>query len=253
MVTELPRLVRFPDCIRCPYSDTGPAELCMTCAERRLERPGPDACTVCCQRCGPSNRCPNELCRSPTRRIDRIHAIGYQTGPLRQAINDYKFRGQRSMDAVFGRILLSWLEETMTNDPPDLILANPSFVGRGGQLFAHTEAVLQAAAREAAERPTDMSHWRFDTAGARAIVKTKATLRSSDMQAWSKRAAAVDLKHALRVPDTTRTRGRYLLVYDDVCTTGSQLDSVAGCLLDQGEAARVDGVVLARAPWRGNR
>jgi predicted amidophosphoribosyltransferase len=42
-----------------------------------------------------------------------------------------------------------------------------------------------------------------------------------------------------------------VLVYDDICTTGGQLDAVAGCLHDQGGAARVEGVVLARAPWRG--
>jgi predicted amidophosphoribosyltransferase len=40
------------------------------------------------------------------------------------------------------------------------------------------------------------------------------------------------------------------LLVDDVCTTGTQLDAVAGCLLDQGGAARVEGVVLARAAWR---
>jgi predicted amidophosphoribosyltransferase len=36
---------------------------------------------------------------------------------------------------------------------------------------------------------------------------------------------------------------------DDICTTGGQADAIAGCLLDQGNAARVDAV-LARAPWR---
>jgi predicted amidophosphoribosyltransferase len=40
------------------------------------------------------------------------------------------------------------------------------------------------------------------------------------------------------------------LVYDDICTTGGQLDVIADYLLDQGGAARVEGVVLARAPWR---
>jgi predicted amidophosphoribosyltransferase len=37
----------------------------------------------------------------------------------------------------------------------------------------------------------------------------------------------------------------------DICTTGMQLDAVAGCLLDDGGAARVEAVVLARARWRG--
>jgi predicted amidophosphoribosyltransferase len=44
-----------------------------------------------------------------------------------------------------------------------------------------------------------------------------------------------------------------VLIYDDVCTTGTQLDAVAGCLLDRGGAARVEAVVLARAPWRNGR
>jgi hypothetical protein len=35
-----------------------------------------------------------------------------------------------------------------------------------------------------------------------------------------------------------------------VCTTASQLDMIAGCLLDEGRAAEVEGLVLARAPWR---
>lgn len=52
------------------------------------------------------------------------------------------------------------------------------------------------------------------------------------------------------IPDVTRTARRRILVYDDVCATASQLDVVAECLLDEGHAARVEGLVLARAPWR---
>jgi predicted amidophosphoribosyltransferase len=40
------------------------------------------------------------------------------------------------------------------------------------------------------------------------------------------------------------------MVMDDICTTGTQLNAVAECLLYQGGAARVEGVVLARAVWR---
>jgi predicted amidophosphoribosyltransferase len=40
------------------------------------------------------------------------------------------------------------------------------------------------------------------------------------------------------------------VLIDDICTTGTQLDTVAGCLLDHG-AACVEAIVLARAPWRG--
>lgn len=208
-----------------------------------LERPGPDSCVVCSQRLDAAGPCPNELCRSPRRRIERIHAIGYQTGSLRRAIYDYKYRGSRGLASVFARILLSWLDEHSAGQPPGLIVVNPSYVGPGGQRFAHTEAVLAAAAQ------ADQGHrWPFDRA---AIVKTGPTLTSADAQAWSKRASGNELRDLLSIPDPARTTGRFVLVYDDVCTTGSQLDAVACCLLDDGGAARVEGVVLARALWRG--
>ena len=200
---------------------------------------------MCSQLLAPSGACPNELCGSPRRRIGKIHAIGYQSGPLRGAISAYKYRGARNMSGVFGRLLVAWLEQTLAADPPGLIVANPSFVAVGGQEFAHTEAVLTAAARA---DPGGL--WAFDTATPAAIIKTGPTLQSADAQAWSKRAIGHELRAALKVPEPARTAAKFVLVYDDVCTTGTQLDAVAACLLDPGQAARVEGVVLARAPWR---
>ncbi len=92
--------------------------------------------------------------------------------------------------------------------------------------------------------------WPFDAGSPAAIVKTGPTLRSADAQAWSKRVSGNELRGALRIPDRARTAGKFVLVYDDICTTGTQLDAVAGCLVDQGGAARVEGIVLARALWR---
>lgn len=238
-------LTAFPDCHSCGSFRDGSAQVCFACTARKLTRPGAGSCPVCAQRTGPDGRCPNQLCRDQRRRINKIHAIGYQTGPMRQAINSYKFRGDLSLAVVLGRLLLAWLETAMDSCPPDLIVVNPSFVGPGGQRFAHTEAVLAAAA--AADRA---GRWPFDTARPAAVVKTAPTLRSADAQAWSKRVSGTELRAALRVTDPARIIGRYVLVYDDVCTTGTQLDAVAGCLLDEGGAARVEGVVLARAPWR---
>ncbi len=117
---------------------------------RAVTRPGADGCPVCAQQPAPDGQCLNELCRSPGRRIGRIHAIGYQAGPLRRCINSYKYRGTRSWSVVLGRLLLGWLDETMAGDRPDLIVANPGFTGPGGQQFAHAEAVLAAAAAASA-------------------------------------------------------------------------------------------------------
>jgi predicted amidophosphoribosyltransferase len=178
--------------------------------------------------------------------------IGYQDGALRRVIRSYKYGGVRSWSVVLGRLLLAWLDQNMAADPPGLIVANPTFTGSGShpgvgpQQFAHTEAVLRAAA--AAD---SRGRWPFDTRTPAAILKIRPTLQSADGQAWSKRASGCELRDALRVPDRARTAGRFVLVYDDICTTGTQLDAIAGRLLDDGGATRVEGLVLARAPWRG--
>jgi predicted amidophosphoribosyltransferase len=237
-------LAEFPYCHDCGNFSDGPVRTCLLCASRQLNRPGEDVCCVCSQHVEPGGECPNELCRNPRRRIGRIHAIAYQSGALRRVINSYKYRDTRSWSIVLGRLLLAWLDENMADDLPDLIVTNPGYAGPGGNEFAHAEAVLAAAAK------ADAGHrWPFDIASPAAIVKTSRTLKSADAQAWSKRATGNELRTALRVPDPGRTAGRFLLVFDDICTTGTQLDAVAGCLLDQGGAARVEAVVLARAPW----
>jgi len=248
-MTGLLPLADFPDCHGCRNFSDGPAGMCLECASRQLTRPGPDCCPVCSQRLRPpGGHCPNELCRSAGRRISKIHALGYQTGALRRVINSYKYRGTRSWSVVLGRLLLAWLDENMATIPPELIVANPGYVGPDGQEVGHAEAVLAAAASADAAR-----RWPFDTSSPAAIIKTQATLKSADAQAWSKRATGHELRTALKVPDPLRTAGRFILVFDDIATTGGQLDAVAACLLDQGGAARVEGVVLARAPWRGGQ
>lgn len=235
----------FPRCARCPYVRTGPARICLACARQTFEGISLRACPVCSQMLDDDGTCPNWLCTDSRRRISRIHAIAYQSGPLRTVINNYKYNGARGWVLIFGRLVLGWLEEHAVWNPPGLIVANPTYTGPGGRDFAHTEAVLEAASREDVQR-----RWPFDLASPRAVVKTRATAASANATAKAKRAAASELWSALSVPDPSRTAGRRILVYNDVCTTASQLDAVADRLLSEGRAAHVEALVLARAPWR---
>lgn len=235
----------FPRCARCPYVRTGPARICVACASQTFESIAADSCPICSQALDADGTCWNWLCNDPLRRISRIHAIAYQSGTLRRLINDYKYGGKRAWALIFGRLVLGWLEQHAAHAPPDLIVVNPTYTGPGGREFAHAETVLRVAAKE-----DTMRRWPFDLAAAPAIVKTRATNRSANATAKAKCEAARELRSALSVADPSRTAGRRILVYDDICTTASQLDAVAECLLDDGRASKVEGLVLARAPWR---
>jgi predicted amidophosphoribosyltransferase len=62
--------------------------------------------------------------------------------------------------------------------------------------------------------------------------------------------AALALRQVLDVAAPAHPQELGILVFDDVCTTGYQLNAVVGRLLDQSRAACVRAPVLARTPWR---
>lgn len=265
-VAGLPEPPGFPDCADCPYLRTGPPQVCAACAARALRPVSAPKCPRCSQALADGRSCANELCRDPRRRIGRISAIAELSGQLRSVLNRYKYGGARYYAPVFGRMVLRWLGTHP--DEFDLIVANPSYSGSavpgspgpavpgspgatvaGWAAFPHAEEVLRAAARD--HRPdTDAYAYPFDNMASPAILKLRLTLRSADASAEEKRAVARELRAALRIPDPARIAGRRILVYDDICTTGSQLNAVAACLIEDGAAASVDGLVLARTPWR---
>jgi hypothetical protein len=129
----------------------------------------------------------------------------------------------------------------------DLIVANPTFLGAGSQpVNHHTELVIDAAAKEDL-----LGEWAFDTETPRAIVKTGPSPKSATGNYQKKRDAADALADVLAIPERTRTEGRRVLIYDDICTTALQLDRVASVLKNVGGATHVEALVLARQPWRG--
>jgi predicted amidophosphoribosyltransferase len=236
----------FPACGKCPYGRTGPAWICVSCAGRTLEAIAPVACPICSQRLDGGGPCRNSLCRDPSRRIDRIDAIAYFSGSLEQVIRHYKYGAARGWSVIFGRLVVGWLETHLRDYyPPDLIVANPTYVAPGLRDPGHIETIISQAAIADYD-----GRWNFDTAVPAAIIKTQPTEKSAGRGLPEKRAAAAALRKVLRIPYPARIQGRHILVVDDVCTTGHQLDAVADCLLTEGRAARVRGLVLARAPWQ---
>ena len=185
------------------------------------------------------------MCRDPDRRVERIDAIAYLSGALQAKIHSYKYMGKTGWSLIFGRLLVGWLEAHAEGDPPDLIVANPTYVSPGQPGPGHIERIIRSAATADYD-----GRWIFDVGTPTAIIKTQATDKSAGKSRAEKRAAAAALRQVLTIPDPARTQGRDILVFDDVCTTGYQLNAVAGHLLNQGQATRVRALVLARAPWQ---
>ena len=204
-----------------------------------------ELCPICSQRLAVDSTCQNSLCRNPNRRIERIDAITSHSGAMQDKIHSYKYDGQAGWSLIFGRLVVRWLAAHAAGDPPDLIVANPTYTGPGQPGPGHIEAIIRAAATA-----DPGGRWPFDVQVPAAITKTEATEQSAGRSFAEKRIVAAALREVLQIPDPARTAGRRILVFDDVCTTGRQLDAVADCLVQEGRAAGVRALVLARAPWR---
>jgi hypothetical protein len=65
----------------------GPARICVACASKTLEVILPGACPVCSQILDADGVRPIWRCAVPRRRIERIDAIAYLSGALRDKIH----------------------------------------------------------------------------------------------------------------------------------------------------------------------
>ncbi len=242
-----PAPLTFGECGACAYKATGPVHVCWECASRVVEAVPTKRCSVCEQACE-DGECGNPICNFSGRRFDRNHAIAMRTGPLKLAINRYKYQNMFGWAGVFARVLVGFLEKNRAIFQPfDLITASPTFVDPGGvRQWDHTRRVLEEAAKYTGDA------WPLDVGGPPAITKLRATtpMTTGDWQARHQ-IATTELRTALHVPTPERTRGKTILVYDDVFTDGHTLNEVARCLRQQGRARAVSGMTLARQPWKG--
>ena len=230
-----PEPLGFPNCQLCPLREAGSASVCYECAAKTLPQHKGPRCGVCAQAME-GDRCGNRMCRSD-RGFGIAHVVAVHKDNLRTANLRYKNDGRKGWAAIFGRILVGYLEEHLDPATVDLIVPNPS----ADPFRQHNERVIDAARHE-----DFYGWWNFDEQPW-AITKRHETERSAARSLSEKTRLARLHAEAIDVDDAF-VRGKRVLVYDDVFTTGSQLDQVGRLLLAHG-AKSVDGLVLARAPW----
>ena len=106
----------------------------------------------------------------------------------------------------------------------DLIIANPPSPSRN-----HTTLVIgHAATYDTAD------DWPFDDTYDPAIIKTTDTAQSAGKDLPGKQSAALEHGNALVLRHPDRIDGSRIIVYDDICTTGLQLNAVAQRLREWG-------------------
>lgn len=236
------------NCRVCAYLNAGTSEICYRCARQTIEALAPNRCMTCDLELRNDDTCGNPLCGWP--REDRYfrwnYAIAMRSGVLRGAISRFKYENVRGWRNIFGRVLVGFLDdEEATFREFDLIVASPTYLDPdGARKYDHTREVVLAADREADGR------WPFDAGDEPAIIKTQAT-EPFVSKTWRERKqiAEGELRDSLSIPDTNRTRGKSILVYDDVFTDGFTLREVARSLVLDGKAVTVCGVTLTRQPW----
>ena len=237
------RPLGFPRCRDCPYVINGPVHVCAACAAETITPVPEPHCEVCSQDISRTSVCSNRLCSDSNRAIDSVAAIAMFTDPLDSLIRGYKANPRMSRGRIFGRLVLGWLRENVAPDEVDLIVANPTYSEDGA--LGHTEMVLAHAWREDV-----YSDYPIPDPDRPELVKTAATPKSRNTGLANKRAVADALADVLALPyGEDSVEDCRVIVYDDVLTSGYQLDAVARFLKGHG-ASSVRGLVLARAPWR---
>lgn len=198
------------------------------------------------------DECRNPVCNMSQRWFEWNYAIAIRSGVLQQVIDVYKrstpSSGDRGWSAIFGRILVGFLDaHAETFEGVDLIVASPTYTGPGAhRWWDHIRGILVAADKEQAVP----GRWPFHLDDPPAVIKTAETERMRGKSYQERRANAEGpLRACLRVPDPSLTRGRRIVVVDDVFTDGLTLREVARALVSEGHASEVQGVTLARQPF----
>jgi predicted amidophosphoribosyltransferase len=245
-VSSRPQPAGFGNCARCPYRVSGPAKICFDCAKSSFEGLAKDRCELCELALKDDGSCGNPLCDwdEDDRFFKWVWAISMRTGPLKRAIDRYKVDEKRAWAAIFGRVLLGYLDaHHAVFRRYDLIIPSPTWIGDGGRKFDHTGLVIERAIIE------DDGTWPFRVG---VVEKTAATTPFRG-KTWKKRheIAEYELRPALTIPEPEVVHGKRVLIYDDVYTEGLTLRAVAGALRDAG-AVEVSEIVLARQPYGGS-
>jgi ComF family protein len=197
-----------PLCTRCgdPFFGAGTDHLCHRCLTRRPAFGVARACAT-------------------------YAAADAQTGPLKRALQRFKYTPDVSLAPTLSRVLAD--NCPFDTSAYDLVVPVPLHIDRlRWRGFNQAWLLARSLARERG--------WASDPF---ALERVRATDPQVELDDAARRR---NVRAAFRVPDPRRVRDRRILLVDDVCTTGATADECSRTLLKAG-ARHIDVLVLARA------
>jgi len=228
-------------CMVCGLPSQQPIALCQPC-EREIARNCP-AC-LCCAAPLPNTE-PLALaaplcghCQVNPPAFQRTIAPHLYTGPLATAIKTIKFKGDLSLLAALVHLLADDIAEELAHTArPDYLVPMPLHWWRHWRRgFNQAELLAQALCRQ-----PQLAAYKLQVA-THLCHRRRATRPQAGLGAAER---AGNLQNSMHCPGSLN--GLYLVIIDDVMTTGASANSLATVLLAAG-AARVDVWCCARTP-----
>lgn len=220
-----------PHCVACHRLG---AWLCVGCLDA-IETIYPPVCP----RCGlplndtRANTPVCAYCREAPPQLDGLLAYAFHSGPLREAIHQFKYQDLRSLAGPLGELMAEgWTVLAPAHAVPDVIVPVPLHPSRQRQRGYNQAALLARELGACLHHPVVED----------ALVRTRPTTPQVDLNAEERRANV----HGAFECRGTRLSGQRVLLVDDVYTTGSTLESASVALREAGTLS-VWAYTLARA------
>ena len=190
--------------------------ICPEC-ERMLHPVGHPRCYKCGKPIEEGEYCRD--CLKQPHVFEQGRGIFVYDSIMRRSVTRYKYYGCREYGDFYAKAMYLYARKEIEKWNPDLIVPVPVHRSKERQRGFNQAAYLAEKLSYYTRIPADLDM-------VQKVVKTKSQKKLNALQ------RRMNLERAFRV--TGDVRGKDILVIDDVYTTGSTIDAMAGCLKKKG-------------------